>query len=174
MERDLKFQFLTGASSFSRLTRARLPRPVNHFTASLDCLLLTFFTIIQCSVCSSTLSLNSVYVSVASGAKKIYCKVDVPRAVHTAVVDSVALRRALSAPKADLNKGTTALNGGKMGSMRFKGLTLRSKGMRSGLDAPKIDVETGVNRVGVRRSQSRHLSVADSPSNRSSSETLEA
>jgi hypothetical protein len=99
----------------------------------------------QCSVCSSTLSLNSVYVSVASGEKRIYCKVDVPRAIHTAVVDSIALRRALTAPKAD-NPGPKALKTGT-GSMRFKGLTLRSKGMRGGMDAPKLGVKAGTGQV---------------------------
>ncbi|KAL7409228.1 hypothetical protein BDY24DRAFT_404094 [Mrakia frigida] len=109
---------------------------------------------LKCSVCSSTLSLNSVYVSVASGEKKIYCKVDVPRAIHTAVVDSIALRRALTAPKPD-NPGPKAL---RTGSMRFKGLTLRSKGMRGGMEGPKLNVVAGTGQVSLsatRRDETR-------------------
>lgn len=72
----------------------------------------------QCSACNSTLSLSSVYVASApkplpgwgTGAdegndkddkdpnhtKRLYCAKDVPKMVHTSVVDSVALKQAMS------------------------------------------------------------------------------
>lgn len=69
-----------------------------------------------------------------------------PRAIFTTVVDSIALRHALQAPKADAVGSKALSGGGGSGSMRFKGLTLRSKGMH-GVNVPKLGVQGGVNRV---------------------------
>lgn len=54
---------------------------------------------VQCSACSATLSLNSVYVAPSPfdpGQKLLWCAKDVPKMVHTSVVDSIALKTAMS------------------------------------------------------------------------------
>lgn len=92
----------------------------------------------KCSECSTTLSLNSVYLAPSPTSpteKLLYCAKDVPKIVHTSIVDSISLKTAMKAP----NPTTTpmgVMEGKKKGkgkTIRFKGLTLRSKSIAAGL-----------------------------------------
>ncbi|WWD17394.1 hypothetical protein CI109_101835 [Kwoniella shandongensis] len=88
----------------------------------------------QCSVCFSTLSLSSVYVApcpLPPFDRLLFCAKDVPRMIHTSIVDSRSLKAAMKGPDAaNPQKALLAPmthGGGQSRSVRFKGLALRSK-----------------------------------------------